>query len=149
MRGKTKGFTLSEVMIVVVIIAITAALAVPNMSGWLATQRLKSATRTVVSHLLQSRMEAIDRNRNVSVVFNVGTETYSVYYMSDGLDIDIVPTQHMPSGVVIDDDATTVTVTGFDSRGFAMQQGNVVLRSTKTGAEKIVTIRVGGSVNAQ
>ncbi len=88
MMGK-QGFTLSELMVVVAIIAIAAALVAPNLGGWLAMQKLKSATRTVISHLHQSRMEAIDRNHNVVIVFDLAEDTYRVGDASG----DIVPTQ--------------------------------------------------------
>ncbi|WP_373702903.1 prepilin-type N-terminal cleavage/methylation domain-containing protein, partial [Neisseria dentiae] len=39
MRSKYQGFTLTELLIVIAIVAIMAAIAFPNMSQWIASRR--------------------------------------------------------------------------------------------------------------
>lgn len=57
-----RGFTIIEVIIVVAIGAILAAIAVPSMRELLNTTRQSSAVSLIVSDLNQARGEAIKRN---------------------------------------------------------------------------------------
>jgi len=69
MRVQTeKGFSLIELMIVVAIIAIFAAVAIPAFVHWIPNMRLKAAARDLYSNFQQARMEAIKRNRDVVIV---------------------------------------------------------------------------------
>ncbi|MEO6565550.1 MAG: GspH/FimT family pseudopilin [Casimicrobiaceae bacterium] len=67
MRLPPGGFTLVEALVVVVIVAIMAAVAMPNLSSALATQRLRAAGTDLVSTLLLARSEAIKRGAQVQV----------------------------------------------------------------------------------
>lgn len=63
------GFTLIELIIVLVIAGVLAAMAWPAMSGWRHRQAVQGAAQTLVGHLKQARNLAIAENRNVSIVF--------------------------------------------------------------------------------
>ena len=64
---KQHGFTLAEVLVVVAVVAILAAIAAPNLSGMVRKQRLKTASFDVFSSLNLARSEAIKRNRQVTI----------------------------------------------------------------------------------
>ncbi|MGZ8934442.1 MAG: GspH/FimT family pseudopilin [Methylobacter sp.] len=70
---RNSGFTLLELMLVIAIIAILAALAVPSFSTTLAKQRTTGAAEAVLADLRWARAEAIKRNRNVRVTFTNGS----------------------------------------------------------------------------
>jgi len=66
-RTHQAGFTLVELITVLSIIAILAALAMPELSGVLTEQRLRASATDLMSSVLVARSEAIKRNAQVEV----------------------------------------------------------------------------------
>jgi type IV fimbrial biogenesis protein FimT len=67
MAHRTRGFTVVELMIVLVIVAILGAVAMPNLDRALTNQRLRNAATDFVSALLLARSEAIKRGADMQV----------------------------------------------------------------------------------
>lgn len=61
-RSQEGGFTLLEIMIVLVIVGIAAALAVPNLAFMYAKYELYQTTTTLYNRLIMARTAAISRN---------------------------------------------------------------------------------------
>lgn len=64
---RQRGFTLPELMTVVVIMAVLAGLAAPAFGNWMASVRLRSAGTDLHVALSTARSEAIKRNAEVSL----------------------------------------------------------------------------------
>lgn len=74
MTGKShSGFTLAELLIVLVIVAILAVVAVPPFISHIQTSRLSNASQNLYYALQYARSEAIKRNVTMFVSFQPGT----------------------------------------------------------------------------
>jgi type II secretion system protein H len=80
--GGEAGFTLLEIMIVVAMIAIMAAIAVPNFSTVIANSRLKAAARDLYSKVQQARSLAIRDNQTYAIGFDAVNNQMLIF--SDG-----------------------------------------------------------------
>ncbi len=75
MRNES-GFTLTELMIAIAIIAILTAFAVPKVTNFMPEHRLKKAALELKQHLHTARIAAIRFNFTNRVTFNTGTGDY-------------------------------------------------------------------------
>lgn len=67
MSRKPNGFTLIELMVVVALAAILAAIAAPSFKGFVSGQRVKTATSDFAMAAIFARSEAIKRNADVTI----------------------------------------------------------------------------------
>jgi type IV fimbrial biogenesis protein FimT len=67
MKRRATGFTMVEMLAVVVILAILAAIAAPNLGMMVRTQRVKSASFDLMASLILARSEAVKRNVAVTI----------------------------------------------------------------------------------
>jgi type IV fimbrial biogenesis protein FimT len=71
-RRPQAGFTVTELMVVVAIVGLIAAIAAPDMVEMIRRQRVKTAAFDIFAGLTMARSEAIKRNAAVTVVPNGG-----------------------------------------------------------------------------
>ena len=71
--ARAAGFTLAEILIVVAILGILAAIAAPSMADMVRAQRLRTAAFDVFAALTLARSEAIKRNKAVTITPAGGT----------------------------------------------------------------------------
>lgn len=73
-----KGFSLVELMIVIAILAILAAVAVPSLQRFAINSDLRSAARAIQGDFFDLKERAISENRRYAITFNVNSSTYSI-----------------------------------------------------------------------
>ena len=64
---RSAGFTLVELMIVIVILAIMLFIALPNFAVWMQNTQIRTAGEAVLNGMQLARAEAIRRNANVEL----------------------------------------------------------------------------------
>ncbi|MCL7488667.1 MAG: GspH/FimT family pseudopilin [Desulfobulbaceae bacterium] len=67
-----------EVIIVMAIIGIMSAVAIPSFLHWLPNIRLKSAARDMYSTIQKAKLGAIKENRDWAVIFDPGDNSYAI-----------------------------------------------------------------------
>ncbi|MEW6266813.1 MAG: prepilin-type N-terminal cleavage/methylation domain-containing protein [Thermodesulfobacteriota bacterium] len=77
-RRKRSGFTLIELMTVMIVFSVLAAIAVPTITAWLPNYRLRATARDVASSLQQARLRAASNSLEYRVIVNTGSAPYSI-----------------------------------------------------------------------
>ena len=81
-RGYTRGFTLLEVVIVVLIAGLLAAIAIPSLVTTLRVMALRSAVASLTGAIQSTRYQAIFHGCQYQIAFSSATYSYTVASMS-------------------------------------------------------------------
>ncbi len=73
------GMSLIEVMVVLAIIGMMAAIGMPSMQQWLARYGVRTAASEIAAALQLQRMRAVSQNRDFSIAFDSGAGAYTLY----------------------------------------------------------------------
>lgn len=154
------GFTLLELMLVVAVIGVGAAVTGFSIRGMLPELRLKAAVRDLMSDLNAARLSAVRENSRVVVRFHTDTDSYTIFIDDGGgtpadaannqLDADetVIKTVVMPSGVTLDSVAMgPASWVRFNGQGWPNVSGNVRL-SSSDGHYRGVVMSMAGKVRA-
>lgn len=74
-----RGFSLVDVMLVVVVLGVLGAISTPNLRSWAKNYQLKSAATDLYSHFQFAKVGAVKQNKPWTIVMNPpGTTGYEV-----------------------------------------------------------------------
>jgi type II secretion system protein H len=158
--SKNSGFTLVELLIVIALVGIVAAVAVPNFLTFLPNYRLKSAGQDLFSHLQKAKLAAVQHNRVAAVRFDG-----SGYALFLDLDEDFVQDAgetvlasviwssypDVSAGAVTFDSSTGQPTVGFAPDGIPVDAGGGLAGGSATlantaGKSLVVTISAAGGI---
>lgn len=149
------GFTLIEVMIVVAIIGVVMALALPNYTIWNNQYQLRRATTEVANSLTLSRMAAMNRNRMVTVTLSSSGGAVAISSV-DTANASVLPSQTMPfpvtgvTSVPLPSPLSGPVTVQFSPRGLRLipsgSADQVVVLSNANGLQYSVLVRASGKV---
>jgi prepilin-type N-terminal cleavage/methylation domain-containing protein len=142
-----KGVTLIELIVVFVIIAIGAALTIPNMGSWIQSYRLRSATRDITSNLRVAQMKAVSNNMEYQVV--ITGASYKLERNSGGWVLE-GDTKTLPTGITIFNN-TFVNPAGnaLFRPNSSSNGGTLVLQNAKGNQQSITVLPSTGRITIQ
>jgi general secretion pathway protein H len=101
---RSRGFTLLELLIVLVIIVLGFSVVALNMSSGAGAFAHKAAVRDVVSALRYARGQALMAHREMTVAFDLTSNTYKIsgreetYQIPDSIEVTVVTAQSELTG---------------------------------------------------
>jgi len=141
---KDSGFTLMEIMVVIGIVGILSAIAIPSYFQWLPRHQVGNAARTVMSTLEFARINAVKTNADVTVIFDWANERLTVD--SGGTTLR---TRQMPNDVDLQDINLGSPVT-FNGHGFSSDSGQVKVENSKNATlRRDINLTLGGNASIQ
>ena len=152
--SKNKGFTLLEASIVIFLIGIMAAYAVPNIIDWRANANLIGSVKNLVGDLQMAKIRAIKENHSVVIDFSATENDYLIFVDNGegvgGIEGDmerngaerLVRHRELPAGVTFFDINYSGDHVRFTSRGRS-RNGNVKLINSAGKMRQVGTSNTG------
>ena len=143
-NSKARGFTIVELIIAMVVLAILIMIAIPSFQRLAINGNLKTAARDLIADFNALRQKAMAENQQYDLTFNANN-TYTVS-----------PASGLPNGVkspasIASDIQITNAAPGslsFYTRGTLSQAGNVVLSNSR-GSTATITYNLSGRTYVQ
>jgi prepilin-type N-terminal cleavage/methylation domain-containing protein len=147
-----RGFTLIELVVVMVIIAIGALLLVPNLGAWLPNFRLRGATRDIVSTMRVAQMKAVSNNTQYRVNLDdaeIGVaRSYVLQRHSGGVWMNDGALQTLPDGITMDTEQLPAARVVFNPNSTS-SAGSVTLQNRNGMLRKITIAPATGRIRIE
>jgi prepilin-type N-terminal cleavage/methylation domain-containing protein len=136
------GFSLIELIIVVLVVALLATLALPSVQRTMQLYRLETGTSYILHRLTEARLTAIKRNRDSWLEINQANKTLTLKSTNDaGQQISLGYPTFLPEGIQFNG-ATPDSVI-FTSLGRNRANGITQIKLKLAAANKNKTINIG------
>ena len=142
-----RGFSMVEIVVVGIIMAILVAIAVPSTIKQMRAYRLDSAVATVTNKLMETRMNAIKRNRTCWLLIDKGDRSVQIRSSTPtNVVINIEYPDSFAPGTNLD--AAGSVEVAFDSMGrYSSGPTTVVMLESSSTKRKNITISPAGKIS--
>jgi len=148
-----KGVTLLELIVVLIIIGIAAALLTPNIGAWLPNYRLRADARDIASTMRTAQMKAVSNSLQYRVNLDdaeIGANSYILQYNTGGNWVNEGEMQRLRTGIIID--PAKITFSGKHAEfnpDSTSSSGSVTLRNSKNSQKTITLTSATGRVKLE
>ena len=137
------GFSLIELMIVIALISIVSAIAVPMWQRYAANTNLKTAAREVMADLSNAKQQAVEENLDVyRLTFNVAGNNYALSRTDTGVTLWTKSLASFGNGILIESVSFGGSEVRFQKRG-TVSNGHLILRNG-LGSTATITVNITG-----
>lgn len=150
----SKGFTLIEIIIVLVLLAIVAAIALPTFQRLVVNSPLKTAARDLMAEFALGKERAIAESRQYRIILDVDNGSYDIQQCqntgstcSSWSSLQVKNLNRYANDITFDSGSTTVNSYVFQTRG-TVTNGTIVLRNNRNSTATI-RINIAGRTNVQ
>ena len=120
-----KGFTLTEVTVVLSLLGIMSAISVPSYFSWLPKHRLQTSVRQIYDDMNLAKMQAVRSNTVAVIIFTPATNQYTIFldasvptnWALDAGETVIRQSTSLENGVTITGTTLPFNTCGFNNRG--------------------------------
>jgi prepilin-type N-terminal cleavage/methylation domain-containing protein len=136
-----RGYTLTELMITLVIVGVIAAIASPNFLGLLSRIRLEGALQQLLGAINETQRLAMVRGKSCRI--NINPSTNKITANSAGC---LLSDRQINSAIKIRSNFPGTTNITFSYRGSTTRMGTIVLSSDYTDTQKCFVIALGTGI---
>jgi prepilin-type N-terminal cleavage/methylation domain-containing protein len=142
--GIPMGFSLVELIIVIALLSIVSAFAVPVWQRYAANTDLKTAAREVMADLSNAKQQAVEENLDVyRLTFNVAGNNYALSRTDTGATSWTKSAASFGNGILIGSvNFSGGSMVSFQKRG-TVSMGNLTLRNG-LGSTATITVNITG-----
>jgi len=156
------GFTLFEMIMVLAVIGTLSAIVISNLDSWLPDYRLRSAARSIVSLMQETKLRAVKEDATAAMQLDFTNDTYFAW-VNNGDTVpgtlsydpglgDVIFTQNnLPTGIDIylNGSSDIANPFGFTNRGFPVTSiGSVFIKNSKSNYRRII-VNLPGNIRTQ
>jgi type IV fimbrial biogenesis protein FimT len=151
-----KGFTMTEVAVVLSLIGIMTAIAVPSYISWLPRHKLQTSVRQIYDDMNLAKIRAVKDNTVAVVIFTPATNQYTIFldtngnWALDGPEPRIRQSASLEDGVTITGTTLPAHTSGFNNRGMlptGATPGGVVQLTNPTNLLMGVEVNAAGGIS--
>ncbi len=138
-RRSEYGFSFIEVAMVSMMIVLISGFTVPQLAGSLELYRLDIAASMIQGKLVEARLNATKRNRQVQLLIDLPAGSFEIETTDGGGNtVNVGSQEFLPSGVTFE--ISTPALITFSSLGRPTGPCTITLNGARTGAVKTLTM---------